>query len=551
MNTTTQLLLATTLSVLMTQPALAARPPESGQLLRQTAEPPKPPPPLVDETATDKHKAAQAPAADDVRFRLRVVHFSGNQIYQDAELLALVQDAIGTEVNLTGLNALVQRITNHYRNRGYLVAYAYLPEQEIEAGEVKIAVLEGRLGEIKLQNSARIHQNVLAPLDRIRPGAPINSELLDGALLRLAEVPGLKVTSSLRPGEAVGTSDFLVDVAPGRAWDAALDFDNAGDRYTAAERLGTSLAWNSPAGLGDQLSLRVQSGGDRFNYGRLGYQLPVGPWATRVGAAWSRMDYSLGEDFASLDANGSAEVGSLYLMHPIQRSRRSNWSATLQYDDIHLIDRVDVVSTKVNRHLHSLNAGLIGDFVDGLGGGGSNSLSLIYTGGELRLDSISAGIDALTARSTGHFDKWSASVQRLQRLPANWLLSLGINGQWTSDNLDSSQKLLLGGASGVRAYPQGEASGDSGYVLNLELHHAVGQRWDLFGFYDQGEVQINSNPWGPGKNERHLAGYGLGAGYKGDSFSLRTYLAWAADTGKPTSDRDQRPRIWVYGGYRF
>jgi POTRA domain, ShlB-type len=36
------------------------------------------------------------------------------------------------------------RVTGLYRDRGYFLARAYLPAQEIEGGIVRIAVLEGR-----------------------------------------------------------------------------------------------------------------------------------------------------------------------------------------------------------------------------------------------------------------------------------------------------------------------------------------------------------------------------------------------------------------------
>lgn len=529
--------------------ALAQHPPTAGQLLQQAEQPPKLP--SADAPPTVLQEQPTVTAAQGARFMLRAVRFSGNQVYNDQQLLALVEDGMGKALNLTELDALVQRITDHYRKHGYLVARAYLPPQEIKDGVVIVAVLEGRVGQVVANNPAGVSGGALAPLARVRSGDPVRNEALEGALLRLADLPGVKVKSTLRPGEAVGTSDFLVEVEPGRAVSGAVDIDNFGNRYTAAGRVGTSLAWNNPAGLGDQLSLRAQTGGARYNYGRVGYQLPLGSYATRIGVAWSQMDYKLGKDFASLSASGDASVGSLYLMHPILRSRRNSWFFTLQYDDKSLRDRVESTATEIDKRLHNWSAGLVSHFRDDLGGGGSNSVNLIYTAGDLSLDATSVQTDALSARSDGTFAKWSASWQRLQRLPAGWLLSMSLNGQWSNKNLDSSEKMILGGSSGVRAYPQGEAIGDRGYLLNLELRHALGRGWEAFGFYDQGRVTINSNPWNESDNRRRLAGYGLGAGYATGAFSLRAYAAWKGDTGEPTSDVDRIPRIWAQGVYQF
>ena len=43
-----------------------------------------------------------------------------------------------------------------------------------------------------------------------------------------------------------------------------------------------------------------------------------------------------------------------------------------------------------------------------------------------------------------------------------------MRGQLAFDNLDSSEKMELGGAYGVRAYPEGEAFGDEGYIATAE-----------------------------------------------------------------------------------
>lgn len=535
---------------LATTASLAQRAPSAGQLLQQ-AEPPKRLP-STEAPPTAIEERVGMPAGNGSRFQLKGVRLTGNQAFTEQQLLPLIQNGIGKTLSLGELDALTRRITDYYRQHGYLVARAYLPPQEIQDGTVTIAVLEGRIGEVVLNNPAGVANSALAPAQRIQAGDPIHNEELEGALLRLADLPGVAVTSTLRPGATVGTSDFLVDVAPGRVLAGSVDLSNFGNRYTAATLLGGSLYWNNLAGIGDQLSLRAQTGGSKFNYGRIGYQLPVGQSATRIGVALSRMNYKLGKEFAPLDAGGDATVASLYLLHPLLRSRDSNWYATLQYDDKRLEDRVDAASTESDKRVHELNIGIAGNFIDGLGGGGANNASLTYTAGRLDLDSVSARIDALSARSEGSFGKWAGAFQRLQRLPANLTLFLNANGQWSDRNLDSSEKMFLGGAGGVRAYPQGEASGDSGYLLNVELRYPLGYGWEAVGFYDRGQVRINHSPWiGAADNQRALAGYGIGANYVSASFSLSVYAAWKAGTGQPTSDVDRTPRVWAQAGYQF
>ena len=76
-----------------------------------------------------------------------------------------------------------------------------------------------------------------------------------------------------------------------------------------------------------------------------------------------------------------------------------------------------------------------------------------------------------------------------------------MRGQLAFDNLDSSEKMELGGAYGVRAYPEGEAYGDQGYVATLEARAVAGPvdggcpgQLQLIAFVDVGEVDFAARP---------------------------------------------------------
>jgi hemolysin activation/secretion protein len=49
--------------------------------------------------------------------------------------------------------------------------------------------------------------------------------------------------------------------------------------------------------------------------------------------------------------------------------------------------------------------------------------------------------------------------------------------------------MILGGPSGVRAYPVGEAAGPQGHVFNLELRYRLGPQWLITPFYDRGRIE--------------------------------------------------------------
>ena len=123
--------------------------------------------------------------------------------------------------------------------------------------------------------------------------------------------------------------------------------------------------------------------------------------------------------------------------------------------------------------------GFSGDTRDGLGGGGWNVFSAGWTIGSLDIESpIERAADALTARSQGGYHKLQLSAARLQTLSGPLSLYAAVRGQLAFDNLDSSEKMELGGAYGVRAYPEGESYGDQGYIATAEarLMRAMGRQ---------------------------------------------------------------------------
>src|SRR5690606_29570876 len=144
---------------------------------------------------------------------------------------------------------------------------------------------------------------------------------------------------------------------------------------------------------------------------------------------------------------------------PFVRSRRFNVSGELQYDRKALEDRLGAFATQSDKDLDNWTVGLAGNFFDG-GGRGSNAFALRYTRGYVHLDALTRAIDAATADTSGSFGKWTVNLQRLQTFTQAFAIYLSYQGQFADGNLDSAEKLSLGGAYGVRAYPQGEAAGD-------------------------------------------------------------------------------------------
>jgi hemolysin activation/secretion protein len=429
---------------------------------------------------------------------------------------------------------------------------------------VQIGVIEGRIGQVEVDSKPglRISDNLLVGIvgTHLKQGQIITETGLERPLLLINDLPGAQVTSEIRPSRTVGAADVRVNVDQVEdTFNGFVDADNQGNRFTGEYRVGTNLNWNTPLHYGDQATFRGFASDEGMWYTRFAYLVPVGYWGTRIGASFSKFEYRLAKDFASLQANGEGEVKNIYGFHPIVRTRNSNFIAQVSYEDKRLVDRTESTNSVEQRDISDWKLGAVGDFRDGFLSGGLNAYSFTYAVGNLGIfpSAVEAADQSGTGRHTlGDFRKVNLDARRLQRVSDNTSFLLSFSGQRASKNLASAEKFALGGPNAVRAYPVGEATADDGVVVTGELRHIVpgfkvfGGDFTASGFVDYGLAKINHEPLPSDiENYRELAGYGVGlsAGRDGN-FVIRSSIAWRLTHSLPQSDKaDRWPRVWIQG----
>lgn len=98
------------------------------------------------------------------RFQVMTLRISGQTAFTAVELLAVTGFKPGSALSLTELHAMAARITRFYGERGYFVAHAHLPAQDIQDGVVTIVVAEGCYGAIMLDRRDSMPTTILDTL---------------------------------------------------------------------------------------------------------------------------------------------------------------------------------------------------------------------------------------------------------------------------------------------------------------------------------------------------------------------------------------------------
>lgn len=457
-------------------------------------------------------------------------------LFPESELKNLLAEYVGKELSMSQLQDAATRISEHYRRNGYF-ARALLPEQDVRDNIVEIVILESSLGGVgftqphPLRAKTEMAEKLLLAQQQV--GKPLRPDDVLRGLKLINETPGYTATATLQPGKNESETNLLIKLDDGPLFNGLAILDNQLVRSTGSYRLLGGVNLNNPSGWGDQVNV-MGSWSDGSNFMRAAYLFPLGFNGARMGINATRLNYSLGGSFASLQAKGNANLYGTTLSYPLMNTSTVNLDVGASFDGKYFINDANGSNTS-DKSLKSVTLSLTGDNVDSMGGGGQNRFGLSWVSGkaDLAANPFDFNSDNSTSQVHGGFQKVTYNLNRLQKLNDSTGLFIGMTGQTATNNLDTAEKFSLGGPIAVRAYPIGEAAGDEGWLAVSELRYNYADDTQFTAFVDTGGIRLHKMTWSgwnttnPGlRNSYALSGAGLGVNWARKSdFMLRGIFA--------------------------
>lgn len=490
------------------------------------------------------------------------------------EQRALVGDATGRQLDYAGLLVYRDRVTAYLRSKGYLMARAFLPQQDVTDGVVHIQVVPGVLDSntpfffdadgtteprLDIDFLSRVAQTELVA------GEALQQDKLSTSLLKLSDLQGIQVKAAIEQGEQPGELrvKYLVETEP--LFSGMALVNNHGARNTGNAQAMAILRVVNPSGLGDQGSLFALKT-EGINFAQLSYDRPVHPAGWVASGGITALDYKVVTEAGLLQGlTGSVLGANLGLTYPLLRSAQRNvfFSSSLAKQQL----RDDSINGRIKaRDKHIASLGLQGAWSDMYAGVAYNSWSLNWTTGHLDLSGVAddALKDKQSFNTAGAFNKVSYSFSRLQRLTDTWSGYAAFSGQYAFNNLDSSEQMSVSGANSIKAYPASEPGGDIANVLTAELRYQLPavrgfDEAQLVGAYDIGRVRLRKDLKGQTpsnaleRNTYTLEGVGLGlklVRHNDLMFHLQFSTKLGANKGRDVNGldadgRDSDKRVWV------
>lgn len=493
----------------------------------------------------EEKKEAEITAAGP-SFRIAQIRISGNTLFSGEELEKIVASYEGRESSFREIRELATKISYFYRAEGYSTSRAYIPPQRIENGIVNLQIIEGRVGNLFVEDNRWYRKNYYQSMFGDIEGKIFRYQDLERALYYLNQKPDIKAKAYLIAGKTPGSSDIVIKTEEKFPLHAGYEFNTYGTKSTHRARHILNLENNNLIGMGDSLAASlIMAEEAALNGFNASYTVPLNQNRTILGFSGSYSDSLLIKDLAPLEVEGESWSVIPSVTHFFKRNPQmelgvfsafeiKDSQTTVREDKIHY-DRMRVfrIGPRFNRNDRWGSLGIGTDIHWGIPE---------ILGGSHRQDRL-----ASRPNSGGNFVYFSGNLSRTQKLPRSAFLLLKAAGQWSPVPLTSVEQFRLGGHSSVRGYPESESAGDRGYLTSAELllpPYFLPQKWQipftkktwykstkLVLFYDLGKTFLEERAALTSKKDKFLMGTGFGV-----RFYLQRSLSVNFDLGFPIGD---------------
>ena len=501
----------------------------------------------------------QGPLATDYRqsslpdekpcFSIASLHLEGPR-HEDFSFAArYLERYAGRCIGQQGLELIQHRLGDLILARGYVTTRVITPEQNLESGTLKLTLVPGTLGAVRLApGSARVNWKSALPM---RPGDLLNLRDIEQGLEQLKRVPSQNVKIDIAPGTTPGTSDLVLTVRRGKPWRITLNEDDSGSDATGREQGGITLAVDQPLGLNDLLTLGYTHDvgsyrGEKGTHGNnFSYSVPWREWTFALASYNYGYKQTVNGSQQSFSFTGSSPTRTISVNRLIHRDAVSKTAVQITLSGREADSRIDGIDIQTQRRqTRSVELALIDRRYLGPA---QLDIKLAYrrgvpwfggqwSAGTLDGPTFRYGITTLDASLNLPF----------QLISQPWLWTSELRAQATGDHLYIEDYLTIGGRYTVRGFDGNEVlGGDHGvYWRNTLAWPLANAGASLYGGIDVGRAggDANSNYAG-----RRLSGTVLGLRGGRWGLSWDVFLGWSLQS--PDGFESRRPTAgmqWVY-----
>lgn len=465
---------------------------------------------------------------------VRKVRIEGGTVYPLKELGEAFTPLIGHDVTLAQLIEATRVVTKRYQADGYLLSYAFLPQQNFEQGLVRVVLVEGYIKEYQLQGDVG---PVSAYLDKLvaklKQERPLTRKTFERYTALMSRVPGITLQAQVPPPGTTDGATTLIAQATRKPFTSSLSaVDDNRDGLQAL--LGVSS--NAQTSMAEQVSFSglFPPGRDQEHYYRLDYSQYLNAEGTQLSLSGAHYRSDPGTNVLlsnglELQQHSENDRLSIGFSHPLIAAQNEWLSAGARLYAVNDKTRYQVVGFPLSietttdvralafegdwrkaddKQLRILSAGIY----QGISGMGAKTNDSLYD-----LDFFRLRLSGV--QSDKFFEHWQGVASAAL--------------YWSADNVPESERAVFGGQSFGRGYPSDQASGDKGWGVAYEVNYSYNRDGAWVRVLQPYVVLDAAHTW---FNELSVQGSKLSSLALGLRFGDAHYYNIAVEAAKPMSD---------------
>lgn len=457
---------------------------------------------------------ALSTAANANTIRVEHVQFQGGTVFDLTELASIVQPIIGNEVSKTELVKVLRQITKKYKEAGYPLSFALLPQQKTQDGRITIVLVEGYVArsEIVIEDE-KVKKRVEQLAAKLHNQIPLQKDMFERYVSLIESVPGYTFKVRVpKPKTVNGATTIRVEQVDRNRIDTTIGLD---DGETEDRRILAGVTVNSLTSAADKLSLTTLLPNDTVDqYYALNYTRAIGTEGLQLDISANRFE-SQGDDRIfvadvpiNYEENKERDQFAVGVRYPLTLTKSESWWVGtklhhLDEEGLFELSRQDGAGSRVDieKELRYSALELHSQWQKKYTRQLVSVVAKLKQGLELG-NNRNQLIDANGTRNgteTTHFTAWDMTGMWRFLVSPQWRIQARTNLFWSDDILPSAEQARYGGTRFARAYPDGQAQGDRGAAAELELRYLLPVNFNLvkrlepYVLFDAAKTELRSN----------------------------------------------------------
>ena len=448
-----------------------------------------------------------APQTSSHCVQINSIEFDGNTKLSNGKIKKLAKPFLNKCLAVDEINKLLNTITNAYIDKGYITSGAYLktPQTKTKEGILQIKIIEGSIEKFDgLTEAERISAfpNLL--------GKILNLRDIEQGLDQMNRLSSNHATMEIKASETEnGTSQVVIKNTPDSRVSYNTYSDNLGSQSTGQYRAGVNFGIDNMLGVNDQLnigytnSLTEHYGDKNSHSASIGFSVPFGYWTFTNNASYSyyKTNVKLPISREKLYSFGDSWTDNFSVERLLSRGQKYKVSAlvglTYKENDnytkvLDILTKNEVSSRRLSNIEYALPTTIY--FDRGVMFAKPSFVNGVKLFGSLEDDGTFAQKAQFEAYILYIYSGFNFGFVNL---------ATTFDGQYSRDELFSSDGFYIGSEASVRGFSNDGITGDSGFYIRNDLKFSLS---DIFKsqnvflrdfspsiFFDYGFVKANNN----------------------------------------------------------